>query len=129
MSVLVNDAQRSAEWYRDKLGFEIVENKKHTVFVRPNGSQMLVHLCGPCDSWKNDHPGGRTGIWLGCGEIVMRRDQKSGILVPASNGDEVEKTYLELKKQGVEFSEELVSTNWGKYAVFKDLDGNEFEIS
>ena len=129
VSVLVDDAQRSAEWYRDKLGFEIVEDKKHTVFVRPNGSQMLLHLCGPCDAWGNDHPGGRTGIWLNCGEIVMRRDQKSGILIPVSNGDGVEKTYVELKRQGVEFSEELSSTNWGKYAVFKDLDGNEFEIS
>jgi catechol 2,3-dioxygenase-like lactoylglutathione lyase family enzyme len=128
-AVLVNDAQKSVEWYRDKLGFEIVENKKHTVYVRPKGSEILLHLCGRCDAWEIDHPGGRTGIWLHCGKVIMQRDQKSGLLIPASNGDEVEKTYLELKKLGVEFSEELTSTAWGKYAIFRDPDGNEFEIS
>lgn len=59
----------------------------------------------------------------------MNKHPKTGQLLPASTSSEVEKTYLELKKNGVEFAEELTSTNWGKYAVFKDLDGNEIEIS
>ena len=59
----------------------------------------------------------------------MRKDRESGQLIPASNPDDVERTYLELKKIGVEFSEELTSTDWGKYYILKDLDGNEFEMS
>jgi len=49
--------------------------------------------------------------------------------LPASNPEDVERTYFELKKNGVEFSEGLTTTDWGKYAILRDPDGNEFEIS
>ena len=130
VAVLVNDAEKTARWYRDVLGFEIVENKGHTVFVRPAGSQEpMLHLCGSCDDWGTDRPGGRTGIWFHCGTITLRKDAKDGRIVPSSNPEEVERTYLELKKRGVEFSQELTATSWGKLAILKDPDGNEFEIS
>lgn len=130
VAILVHDAKKSAEWYRDKRGFDIVEIEGHAVFVRPKGSQTtLLHLCGQCDAWENDQPGGRTGVWLHCGEITFHRDAKSGQLIPASKPENVERTYFELKKSGVEFSEELTTTDWGKYAILKDPDGNEFEIS
>jgi len=131
VAVLVRDARRSAVWYRDKLGFEIVGDEGHAVFVRPKGAVTpLIHLCAECDAWGSDRPGGRTGVWLHCGEVTIGRHPKSrSLVIPASRSDEVEKTYLELKRRGVKFSEELTSTDWGKYAVFKDPDGNEFEIS
>jgi catechol 2,3-dioxygenase-like lactoylglutathione lyase family enzyme len=119
-----------AKWYRDKLGFEIVENRGHAVFVKPKGSENIVlHLCGECDSWEKDAPGGRTGVWFHCGEVTLKRMGKNGLITPASDPAEVEKTYNELKKNGVEFAEELTTTDWGKYAIMKDLEGNEFEIS
>jgi lactoylglutathione lyase len=130
VAVLVRDPQRSAEWYRDKLGFEIVGNVGHAVFVRPRGADgTLVHLCGPCDGWKGDSPGGRTGIWLACGEIRLSRNKKTGMVLPSSDPEAVERTYQELQAKGVEFSEPLTTVDWGKYAIMKDLDGNEFEIS
>lgn len=129
VAVLVEDARKSAQWYHDKLGFEIVGIEGHTVFVRPKGSTMLLHLCGRCDAWENDKPGGRTGIWLQCGRMVVRRDRKTGLVTPASRPEDVEKTYHELKKMGVDFAEELTTTKWGKYALLKDPDGNIFEIS
>jgi len=49
--------------------------------------------------------------------------------LPASNPEDVERTYFELKKNGVEFSEGLTTTDWGKYAILRDPDRNEFEIS
>jgi hypothetical protein len=49
--------------------------------------------------------------------------------LPASKPEDVERTYFELKKNGVVFSEELINTDWGKYAIMRDLDGNEFKIS
>lgn len=130
VAVLVNDAKKSAEWYHDKLCFEIIGIEGHPVFVKPKGSQgPFLHLCGRCNDWNKDQPGGRVGVWLQCGETIMRRDERTGIVTPASKPGDVERTYLELKKKGVEFSEELTTTDWGKYAILKDLDGNEFEIS
>ena len=130
VAVLVYDARKSAEWYHDKLGFEIAGNQGHHVTVRPKGSKaVLVHLCEKCDEWGNEQPGGQTGIWLTCGGITVRRDEKTGALIPASNPENVEKTYYELKENGVEFKTELSTLPWGKYAILKDLDGNEFEIS
>lgn len=112
VAIFVRDTKKSAEWYRDMLGFEIIENGGHAVFVKPRGSQAsFLHLCGPCDEWEKDQPGGRTGVWLQCGEISMRKDERSGRLVPASNPENVEKTYLDLKERGVDFAEELTSTS------------------
>jgi lactoylglutathione lyase len=130
VAVLVHDAKKSAEWYRDKLGFEIVWSEGHFVTVKPAGSKTLwLHLCAKCDSWGDDKPGGQTGIWLECGERTMRKDKKTGRLTPASNPDDVKKTYRELKEDGVEFAKELTVTSWGAMAILKDPDGNEFEIS
>ena len=130
VAILAHNPNKLAEWYRDKLDFEIVGNVGHAVHVKPKGSEsLLLHLCGECESWENDKPGGRTGIWFHCGEVTMKRIGKSGAITPASDPIEVEKTYLELKKRGVEFTEELTTTDWGKYAILKDLEGNEFEIS
>lgn len=130
VAILVHDAKKSAEWYRDKLGFEIIGIEGHTIFVKPKGSDTpLLHLRGRCDAWENDQPGGRTGIWLKCGEITARKDERTGQLLPASSPGDVERTYFVLKEKGVEFAEELTTTKWGKYAILKDFDGNEFEIS
>ena len=129
VAVLVEDARKSARWYSEKLGFEIVGIEGHTVFVRPKGSKTLLHLCGRCDAWEGDKPGGRTGIWLQCGRTVIRKDERTGLTIPASRPEDVARTYRELKKKGVKFSEEITTTSWGKYAVLKDPDGNLFEIS
>ena len=42
--------------------------------------------------------------------------------------DDVEKTYAELKKRGVEFSAGPTKQEWGTYAIFKDVDGNQFVL-
>jgi len=130
IAVLASDAAKSAEWYRDKLGFEIVSNEGHAVFVRPKGGDApLIHLCGRCEDWGNDEPGGRTGIWFASGEIVFRTDVAPGKVIPACKPEDVEKTYLELKHSGVQFSKELEVSQFGKMAILRDPDGHEFEIS
>ncbi len=98
--------------------------------VHAQGGKGFVHAGDrECDAWEGDKPGGRTGIWLQCGEITIRKDEETGLVLPASNPQDVERTYLDLKGKGVELSEELTTTDWGKYALFRDPDGNEFEIS
>ena len=129
VAILVRDAKKSAKWYQDKLGFEVVGIEGHAVFVKPKDSQMLLHLCEQCTDWGNDKPGGRTGVWFQCGEVTISKDASTGRVIPASDPANVERSHLELKQKGVEFSEELTKTKWGKMTILKDPDGNEFEIS
>jgi len=130
VAVLVSDARKSAAWYRDVLGFEVLSEEGHGVFVRAGGrGGVLIHLCARCEAWEGDGPGGRTGVWLRCGDVRMGRDAKTGALIPASDPERVERTYNELKARGVKFSEPLTTTSWGEFAMFEDPDGNEFEIS
>jgi catechol 2,3-dioxygenase-like lactoylglutathione lyase family enzyme len=105
--VLVKDAKKSAESYREKLGFE-ASIQGHWVEAKPKGSSTVLHLGEKCNEWRGDSPGGNTGIFI-------RSDDKA-------------KTYQELKAKGVEFSVELTEASWGTYAIFKDPDGNEFWI-
>jgi len=105
--VLVRDAKKSAEWYRNKLGFEI-SIQGHWVEAKPKGSSAVLHLCEKCKEWEDDSPGGNTGIFI--------------------KSDDKAKTCEELKGKGVEFTVELTKESWGTYAIFKDPDGNEFWI-
>jgi len=43
--------------------------------------------------------------------------------------DDIDKTYAELKKRGVEFEGPPEKQPWGTYAMFKDSDGNRFVVS
>lgn len=106
IAVLVNDAQKAAEWYRDKLTCEIVSMQGHWVAVKLRNSSTVLHLCAKCEEWGNDTPGGETGIGF--------------------RSDDKEKTYKELKAKGVEFVEELHTEWFGTFAKFRDLDGNQF---
>jgi catechol 2,3-dioxygenase-like lactoylglutathione lyase family enzyme len=105
VAVLVNDAKKSADWYREELGFEVTV-QGHWVAVRPKNSKIVIHLCGKCEEWGDDKPGGNTGIGF--------------------YSDDKKKTYEELKAKGVEFAKDLTTEWFGTYAIFKDPDGNEF---
>ena len=105
VAVLVKDAKKSAEWYRDVLGFEAIL-QGHWVAVRPKNSETFIHLCEKCDEWEGDSPGGNTGIGF--------------------QSDDKQRTYAELKAKGVEFKQDLATEWFGTYAIFNDPDGNEF---
>ncbi len=109
VAVLVWDSKKAAKWYREKLGFEVSE-QGHWVTAQLPGSSTALHLCGECEEWGDERPGGPTGI-------LLRTVDK-------------EKTYRELKSKGVEFAVELTDSPWGggKYAIFRDLDGNTFSM-
>jgi catechol 2,3-dioxygenase-like lactoylglutathione lyase family enzyme len=107
MAILVHDAKKAAEWYREKLGFE-ADIQGHWVTVWPKGSNLKLHLCEKCKEWGEDSPGGQTGIQF--------------------TVDNKEQTHQELKDRGVEFSQDLTTEWYGTFAIFKDIDGNEFWI-
>ena len=101
VAVVVSNATKSAEWYKEKLGLEVRANEGHWVTVAPKGSAVVLHLCEtePLEQ-------GNTGI--------------------AFTVDDLDKTYEELRLKGVEFTVKPTKTEWGSYAMFKDSDGNVF---
>ena len=42
--------------------------------------------------------------------------------------DDLEKTYQEMAGRGVAFPERPREMAWGKFAIFRDPDGNEFGL-
>ncbi len=101
MAVVVSNANKSADWYKEKLGLEIRDKMGHWVTVAPKGSEIVLHLCEttPLET-------GNTGI--------------------AFRVDDLDKTYKEMSSRGVEFTKEPTKEEWGTFAMFKDPDGNEF---
>jgi len=104
IAVVVSNAAKSAEWYKEKLGFEVREKEGHWVTVAPKGSDIVLHLCEtkPLEQ-------GNTGI--------------------AFTVDDLNKTYKELSAKGVEFTVKPTTVEWGTYAMFKDPDGNVFWLN
>jgi len=101
IAVTVSDAKKAAEWYREKLGFELRDSEGHWMTVAPKGWGTVIHLCQT-----EELEPGNTGIGLYTKEL--------------------DATYRELKSKGVEFTQELKREPWGAYAIFKDPDGNEY---
>ncbi len=101
VAVVVSNANKSADWFKEKLGFEIRDKEGHWVTVAPKGTQVVMHLCETTPAEK-----GNTGI---------------GFRVK-----DLDKTYAEYSGKGVEFSVKPTKAEWGSYAMFKDPDGNEF---
>jgi catechol 2,3-dioxygenase-like lactoylglutathione lyase family enzyme len=101
VAVVVSNSNKSAEWYKEKLGFEVRDNEGHWVTVAPRGSSLVLHLCEtkPLEQ-------GNTGI--------------------AFRVDDLDKSYKEMAGRGVEFTVKPTKEEWGIYAMFKDPDGNEF---
>lgn len=81
VAVMVTHRKKSADWYKQNLGFKVeTEAEDHWTVVGPNGSGSSFHLC------EGQLEPGNTGILL------------------LTNDFEV--TVQELKKRGVEFTQE-----------------------
>jgi len=102
VAVMVSDAKKSANWYKDKLGFAVSTEDEHWVTAWPKGATWKLHLC------KGKLEPGNTGIGL--------------------FAEDLEKTAAELKKKGVKFSKPVTKTEWGVFAVIEDPDGNELQL-
>jgi len=99
VAVMVADANKSAKWFEEKLGFE-TSVKGHWVTAWPKDSQWKLHLC------QGKPEPGNTGI--------------------AFFSQDVEKTAAEMKKRGVKFSMDVTKRGPSTMAMFEDLDGNIF---
>ena len=64
------------------------------------------------------------------GNVFRRFRGKIGSLMPMSyECADIDATYVELKKRGVEFEGPPEKQPWGTYAMFKDSEGNRFVLS
>lgn len=108
IAVMVSDGKKAAEWYKEKLGFEIANESEHWITAAPKGSSTVLHLCQANKDGGFELEPGVSGI--------------------AFEVDNLDKTYEELSKKGVEFSQKPIDKGWGRFAIFKDPDNNEFHL-
>lgn len=103
-AVVVKDAQASADWWKEKLGFRsfTIGGSGHAILVAPPGERFLLHLC---EEFAPLEPG-NTGI--------------------AFMTDEIEPLVERMTAGGVEFPDPLAREKWGSSAKFADPDGNIF---
>ncbi len=102
----VSNRRNSAKWFREKLGFKVVDNYGHWLTVAPKSARkgtVTLHLC---ETKKSKLEPGNTGI--------------------SFTVDNLDKSYKEMTKKGVKFTKAPRDEGWGKYAMIRDPDGNEF---
>jgi len=105
VSVPVSDAQRAKAFYQDVLGFKLVRE-----------SPM-----GPGQTWiQLVPPGCETTIALVTWFDAMPPGSLQGVML---NVSDINADHATLAARGLELSE-IHAQPWGRYATFKDPDGN-----
>jgi lactoylglutathione lyase len=123
--IMVNDLQKSVEFYTDVLGFsisnkiEMAEMGLSAVFVEKDGSRIgLMNYKGKKIPKRSDI----DKIKLGESSIPINDHLTFSV-------DDIEATTTELKKKGVVFDLEPIQVEGGiKVAMFKDPEGVQIEL-
>lgn len=103
VAIVVSDGKKSANWFKEKLGFEVRDSEGHWITVAPKGSKLVIHLC----EGDKLEPG-NTGFAFYSKDVKKEEDV--------------------LRAKGVQFTQSTKKESWGTHAMFKDPDGNEFWI-
>lgn len=113
VSIPVRNQDKALDFYTKALGFGIVTDQpmgpgqQRWIELKVPGAESKVVLFTP------DGHEDRIGTFTGVSFLA----------------DDVAKTHAELVKQGVEFAQPPTSQPWGTFAIFKDVDGNQFVLS
>lgn len=109
VGVYVEDQEKSLEFWTGKLGFKVYANKE----MGPNARWIEV---GP--------PNAQTRLVI----YLKTMKENVGEFKPSIvfECDNIDETYEELKGKGLRFTQDLATMPWGTFAIFEDLDGNEF---
>ena len=107
----VSKMDQSVEFYKDTLGLPLKYKTNEWSEFQTGATTLALHLSKP-----------RTAA------TTPQEGLLAGTLSIGFNVTDLENTYRELKSKGVEFAIDLRDAPWGggKYAIFKDLDGNKF---
>jgi catechol 2,3-dioxygenase-like lactoylglutathione lyase family enzyme len=105
ISVPVSDQQRSKEFYRDVVGFELLREDpmgpgQSWIQLAPRGCLTTIALVTWFETMK---PGGLQGVML--------------------NVTDIERDHRELSARGLQLAE-IKQEPWGRYTTFQDPDGN-----
>lgn len=118
VGIYVTDQDRALAFYRDALGFEVLQDvpmgdmgppgheDKRWIQVAPKGAETAFILYTP--------PGMEERVG-GFSNVVW-------------DTDDIHATVAALKDAGVEFTAEVSDQGWGLWAQFRDPDGNEFGL-
>ncbi len=111
LGICVSDQERALKFYTEKLGFTVKTDQ-------PIGTQRWIEL---------EIPGAQTGIVL---FTPPGQENRIGSFVNTSlECENLDATYQELTSRGVEFANPPQDQPWGRFAIFKDPDGNSFVLS
>jgi predicted enzyme related to lactoylglutathione lyase len=108
LSVPVSDQERAKLFYRDVLGFELIREEPmgpgKWIQLAPKGCSTTIALVGWFEGMK---PGNLQGVMV--------------------NTDDIDQDHRELSARGLEISK-IEQQPWGRFAMFKDPDGNGWII-
>ncbi|MGK5545952.1 VOC family protein [Streptomyces sp. URMC 127] len=118
VTVVVRDYDEAIAFYRDAVGFELLEDtplgsgKRWVVMAPPGARETAVLLAravtGDQQNRVGDQTGGRVGWFL--------------------NTDAFERDYERMRAAGVVFEEAPRREPYGTVAVFRDLYGNRWDL-
>ncbi len=100
----VKDTQTSIQFYRDSLGFRVVETFPDGALL--NAGEILIGIHRE-EADRKSQPGGTS--------IILQTHY-------------IEKSFDMLRQRGVEFPREIESEPYGRIATFKDPDGYLLEL-
>ena len=118
VTYLVKDYDEAIDFYVNKLGFTLLEDKELTpakrwIRVAPNGAVECSLLLAKATTEQQ----------------IMAVGHQSGDRVSFFlNTDDFTSTYSKMKSKGVEFLEEPRIEKYATVVVFKDLYGNKWDL-
>jgi catechol 2,3-dioxygenase-like lactoylglutathione lyase family enzyme len=118
VTLVVRDYDEAIAYFRDKLGFELVEDSplgggKRWVVIAPRestGTHLLLARAGTPEQERHigNQTGGRVAFFL--------------------HTDDFQRDYDRMKAAGVEFIDEPRHEDYGSVIVFRDLYGNKWDF-
>jgi catechol 2,3-dioxygenase-like lactoylglutathione lyase family enzyme len=118
VALLVPDYDEAIRFFREKLGFELledrpVEGEKRWVVMAPSGGQ-----------------GARLLLARAVGERQRARigDQTGGRVFLFLETDDVDRDHRLMREKGVRFAEAPRDEPYGRVAVFEDFCGNRWDL-
>lgn len=117
MTLVVRDYDEARDWFVDKLGFEVVEDKdlgagKRWVVVGPPDAETRLLLARAATPQQHDRIGDQTG-----GRVSLFLET-----------DDFAASHAGFVARGVRFVEAPRRESYGSVAVFEDLCGNRWDL-
>ena len=112
LGIPVRDQDRALRFYTEKLGFRVFTDQQFS------DKQRWIEL---------SIPGAETGIVLFTPD---GHEDRIGTFINTSwEVNDIEKTYAELRDNGVEFDGPPAKQPWGSFVKMKDSEGNQIVLS